>query len=158
MMFAFCPVSQKAQSQFSSYSVHCLKISFLWSSFSTCVHVLLLCCLYFHCKATTNPCGPCLGRSLIPERMNVSKMHALLRARHCNGIASMMATFNWWKKEVPSTCGNSLKSSCSRVTWLAHVPFHACCVFTHLEGAPDGNESCLAKALLEHLGLWLYFK
>lgn len=44
---------------------------------------------------------------------------------------------------------------CSRVTCLAHVPFHACCVFTHLEGALDGNESCLAKALLEHLGLWL---
>lgn len=62
---AFCPGGQKAQSSFSSYSVHCLIFfSFLWSWFPTCVHVLLLCCLCFHCKATTNRGGTCAWQEL----------------------------------------------------------------------------------------------
>lgn len=46
------------------------------SWFFTWIHVFLLCCLCFHCKATSHPYGPCYGSGLINTWMNESLSNA----------------------------------------------------------------------------------
>lgn len=158
--FAVCPGSQKAWRQFSSHSVHCSYFSFLWSWFSTCVRVLLLGYLCFHCKATEILLGFAYGSSYI----NIWVSEWMLLKHTCySEQLTVKASLPRWplsireRKEYWAPTGTDAahpQNSCYRI---AHDPFHSCPMFRHL-GTYWWNESCLAKALLAHLGLWLYVK